>query len=188
MIKWIILILLVAISTIVFGLSYENTTKHAKPEKISAIEMGQEFLNKTAINNSVEKRILGELREITEQEILKEAEIPDMEENEQILYNGIKLSADYNQVSYEYSSEKISDVEYLAKLFDYKIKYEKYMTAVDSYIGEKDILIQRNSMIQELEEIKKQITLLRNSQNMTEWEIKTEYEKYKKYLPSMFVP
>ena len=93
----------------------------------------------------------------------------------------------YNQVSFEYSTEKLSDLEYLSKLFDFQIKYQKYMTSIDSYIGEEDILIHKNSMTLELEKINQDIQILKNSMDLeNDLELKSEYDKYKKFLPSMF--
>ncbi len=128
-------------------------------------------------------------REITAEEVLKETTLPDLKASEEILNNGIRLSTNYNQISYDYSAGKFVDQEYFSKLFDFRIKYEKYMTAIDSYIGDEDILIQKNSMIQELKEINQQITLLKNSESFeVEWELESQYDKYKKFLPTMFAP
>ncbi len=144
---------------------------------------------KIEFENPTEEKILNELREITEEEVLLETQLPDLELSEKIMENGIRLSSDYNQVSYDYSAGKFFDKQYFSKLFDFRIKYEKYMTAIDVYIGDEDILSLRNSMIQELEEINQQINLLKNSESIEEgWELTSNYDRYKKLLPSMFVP
>ena len=192
MIKWIIIIFLIGTPFIFLSMnSFQEKEVNLGPElgKSSIMEVAEEFVKQTSFENESEQRILNELREITEEEILKEFEIPDLEESEKILNNGIKLSAEYNQISYDYSLEKLSDQLYFSKLLDFRIKYEKYMTAIDSYIGEGEILIQKNAMMQELGEIDKQITLLKHSENVEEnIEQITEYDKYKEFLPSMFTP
>ena len=88
---------------------------------------------------------MNESLEILGVNILNELQLPELEKNGDMLNNGIELSANYNQVSLDYSSKKLNDQEYLLKLFDFSIKYEKYMTAIDSYID--DILILKKSMM-----------------------------------------
>jgi len=171
--------------------SFEEKVSKIGPElgTASIIEIGEEFIRQTSSGNPTEERILNELRKITEEEVRLETQLPDLKSSEEILNNGIRLSAKYNQISYDYSAGKVGDEEYFSKLFDFRIKYEKYMTAIDSYIGKENILIQKNSMIQELKEINQQITLLKNSESFeVEWELESQYDKYKKFLPTMFAP
>ena len=132
---------------------------------------------------------MNELREITEKEIRLETQLPDLKKSEEIFDNGIRLSSEYNQISLDYSAGKIGNKEIFSKLFDFRIKYEKYMTSIDSYIGDEDILIQKNAMTQELKEINQLIILLKTSESFEDgWEIASEYDKYKKFLPTMFTP
>ncbi len=192
MIKWLLILSLIGIPIVFLSISdFQEKEVKTGPElgKASILEVGQEFIKQTSLGNPTEEKILNELREITEEEVLLETQLPDLKASEEIMNNGISLSANYNQISYDYSVGKFNDKEYFSKLFDFRIKYEKYMTAIDSYIGDGDILILRNSMIQELEEINQQITLLKNSESFEEgWEPASEYDKYKKFLPSMFTP
>ena len=191
MIKWLLILPLIGIPIVFLSMndSQENEIKIG-PElgKASIIEVGQEFIKQTSLENPTEENILGMFREITAEEILKETKLPDLKESEKIMNNGIRLSANYNQISYDYSVGKFDDKEYFSKLFDFRIKYEKYMTAIDSYIGNEDILTLKNSMIQELKEINQQIALLKNNSVEEGWEPISEYDKYKKFLPSMFTP
>ena len=192
MIKWLVILSLIGIPIIFLSMNgFQEKEIKTGPElgKASIVEVGREFVKQTSLGNPTEENILNNLREITAEEILKETTLPDLEESKKILNNGIRLSTNYNQISYDYSAGKFIDKEYLSKLFDFRIKYEKYMTAIDSYIGDEDILILRNSMVQELEEINQQITLLKNSENIEdEWELASEYDRYKEFLPSMFTP
>jgi len=190
--KWLIILPIIAIPIIFLSMtSFEEKVTKTGPElgTASIIEIGEEFIRQTSSGNPTEERILNELRKITEEEVHLETQLPDLKSSEEILNNGIRLSAKYNQISYDYSAGKVGDEEYFSKLFDFRIKYEKYMTAIDSYIGKENILIQKNSMMQELKEINQQITLLKNSEGFEEgWELESQYDKYKKFLPTMFAP
>lgn len=192
MIKWLIILSLIAIPIIFLIMSsFEEKEIKIGPElgTASIIAVGQEFIRQTSTGEPTEETSLNELREITEKEIRLETQLPDLKKSEEIFDNGIRLSSEYNQVSLEYSAEKIGNTEYFSKLFDFRIKYEKYMTAMDSYIGDEDILIQKNSMTQELKEINQQINILKNSESFEEgWEQASQYDKYKKFLPTMFAP
>lgn len=191
MIKWLIILPLIAIPIIFLIMSsFEEKEIKTGPElgTASIIAVGQEFIRQTSLGNPTEETSSNELREITEKEIRLETQLPDLKKSEEIFDNGIKLSADYYQISLDYSAGKIGNKEIFSKLFDFRIKYEKYMTAIDSYIGDEDILIQRNSMIQELKEINQQITLLKNESIEEGWEPISQYDKYKKFLPTMFTP
>ena len=156
----------------------------------SVLDIGEEFVKKASIRNSTQDDyVLGTFREITQQEILKESIVHDPSKDEKIFQNGIRLSDDYNRISYDYSQEKIDDLEYMSELLDFQIKYQIYLTAVDSYTGNEDILIHKNSMVMELEKINQDIVLLKNSLFIEEgWESQSKYDKYKKFLPSMFSP
>lgn len=192
MIKWLIILSLIAIP-IIFLIMSSFEEKEIKTGlelgTASIIAVGQEFIRQTSLGEPIEETSLNELREITEKEIRLETQLPDLKKSEEIFDNGIRLSSEYNQVSLEYSAEKIGNKEYFSKLFDFRIKYEKYMTAMDSYIGDEDILIQENSMTQELKEINQQINILKNSESFEEgWEQASQYDKYKKFLPTMFAP
>lgn len=192
MIKWLIILPLIAIPIIFLIMSgFDEKEIKTGPElgTASIIAVGQEFIRQTSLGEPTEEMSLNELREITEKEIRLETQLPDLKKSEEIFDNGIRLSSDYYQVSLEYSVEKIGENEYFSKLFDFRIKYEKYMTSIDSYIGDEDILIQKNSMTQELKEINNQINIIKNSKNFDEgWEQLSQYDKYKKYLPTMFTP
>lgn len=192
MIKWLIILPLIAIPIIFLIMSgFDEKEIKTGPElgTASIISVGQEFIRQTSLGEPTEETSLNELREITEKEIRLETQLPDLKKSEEIFDNGIRLSSDYYQVSLEYSVEKIGENEYFSKLFDFRIKYEKYMTSIDSYIGDEDILIQKNSMTQELKEINNQINIIKNSKNFDEgWEQLSQYDKYKKYLPTMFTP
>lgn len=191
MIKWLLILLLIAIPIVFLSMSgFQEKEIKTGPElgKASIVEVGLEFIKQASLENPTEENILGMFREITAEEVLKETTLPDLEESKKIMDNGVRLSTNYNQISYDYSVGKFVDKEYFSKLFDLRIKYEKYMTAIDSYIGDEDILIQRNSMIQELKEINQQITLLKNESIEEGWEPISQYDKYKKFLPTMFTP
>ena len=170
--------------------SYQESEKYSESDftgQEAILKIGEEFIQKASVQTSSnDVHILNSLREITEEE-LKESQVPDLSENEKIFNNGLRLSDDYNRVSFDYSNEKISDMEYLIKLFDFQIKYQKYMTAVDSYIGDKDILDLKNSMLMEYKKINEQIILLKNSGTVNDdWKSQSDFDKYKKFLPSMF--
>lgn len=63
------------------------------------------------------------------------------------------------------------------------------MTAIDSYIGDDDILSLKHSLILEYEKINQDIILLKNSGTLDEeWQSESKYDKYKEFLPSMFEP
>jgi len=192
MIKWLIILPLIAIPIIFLIMSsFEEKEIKTGPElgTASIIAVGQEFIRQTSLGNPTEETSSNELREITEKEIRLETQLPDLKKSEKIFNNGIRLSAEYNQISLDYSAGKIGNKEIFSKLFDFRIKYEKYMTAIDSYIGDEDILIQKNAMLQELKEINQQIVLLKNSENFEEgWELASDYDRYKKFLPTMFNP
>lgn len=192
MIKWLIVFALIGTPIIFLSvINFEENEVGTKAElgKVSIIKVGEEFVKNTSSGKPAEEYILGMFREITKEEIRKETELPDLKASETILNNGIRLSTNYNQISYDYSAEKITDKEYFSKLLDMRIKYEIYMTSVDAYIGEEDIMSLRNSIIQELKEINQQIIILKNYDDIEEgWELVPEYDKYKKFLPSMFKP
>jgi len=191
MIKWLLILPLIVIPIVFLSMNdFQEKEIKTGPElgKASIIEVGQEFIKQASLENPTEENILGMFREITAEEVLKETKLPDLKEGEKILNNGIRLSSNYNQISYDYSIGKFDDKEYFSKLFDFRIKYEKYMTAIDSYIGNEDILTLKNSMIQELKEINQQIALLKNKSVEEGWEPISEYDKHKKFLPSMFTP
>lgn len=153
------------------------------------LKVGEDFIEKASKEKPREDHTLNELREITEEEIRKETQIPDLKESEKIFSNGMKLSDNYNQVSFDYSTEKISDDEYFSELLNFQIKYQKYMTAIDSYIGDDDILSLKHSLILEYEKINQDIILLKNSGTLDEeWQSESKYDKYKEFLPSMFEP
>lgn len=192
MLKWIILIAVVGIPLFVlyiYDFQSNTHTGDVDMSKSSILNVGREFVNQVSPEETTRENTLGVLLEITDKDILKEKEIPDLSASENIQNNGVRLSASYNQASYDYSTGKTPVDEYFLKLLDFKIKYEKYMTAIDSYIGNDDIIIQKNSMKQELEEINQQINTLKRSENFEDgWETKSEFDKYKKLLPSMFTP
>ena len=192
MIKWIILLSLIGIPIIFLGMASSQEpemTSDSGLGTVSIIKVGEDFIKKTSSGNSTEENILGLFRDITEEEILKETALPNLADSEKIMNNGLHLTANYNQISYDYSVGKITDEKYFLKLLDFRIKYETYMTSMDSYIGDDDILILRNSMIEELKEINQQIIVLKNYQELADdWELVSEYDRYKKFLPSMFAP
>lgn len=192
MIKWLIVLSLIVIPIVFWSMdSFQKNEFKSEPElgKSSIMEVAEEFVKQNSFENESEQKTLNANREITEEEILKELELPDLDVNEKILNNGMQLSADYSQISYDYSAEKLSDQLYLSKLLDFRIKYEKYLTSIDAYIGNKDILLLQNSIIEELKEINQQITILKKYEEIgDEWESVSEYDKYKKFLPSMFTP
>lgn len=188
--KSLFLIPLIAIPLVLVIVSYQESEKYSESDftgQEAILKIGEEFIQKASVQTSSnDVHILNSLREITEEE-LKESQVPDLSENEKIFNNGLRLSDDYNRVSFDYSNEKISDMEYLIKLFDFQIKYQKYMTAVDSYIGDKDILDLKNSMLMEYKKINEQIILLKNSGTVNDdWKSQSDFDKYKKFLPSMF--
>ncbi|KAF6247070.1 hypothetical protein C6990_05145 [Nitrosopumilus sp. b3] len=153
------------------------------------LKVGEDFIEQASKEKPQEVHTLNELREITEEEIRKETQIPDLKESEKIFANGMKLSDNYNQVSFDYSTEKIGDDEYFSELLNFQIKYQKYMTAIDSYIGDDDILSLKHSLMLEYEKINQDIILLKNSGTLDEkWQSQSKYDKYKEFLPSMFEP
>lgn len=188
--KPLIFLPLIAISIIFILISPQDSKKYSELDltgQDAILKVGEDFIKQVSNETPDQDHVLNGLREITEEEIRKETQIHDPTESEKIFTNGMKLSDDYNRISFEYSTEKLNDAEFFSKLLDFKIKYEKYMTAIDSYIGDDDILILKNSMVKEYEKINKQITLIKNSGIINdEWESQTEFDKYKKYLPSMF--
>lgn len=190
--KFLILLPIIAIPILFIIFNSEEKGLYSESDFVgqsAILKVGEDFIKRASIENPTldEEHTLNELREITEAELLKEFKVPDHSESEKIFNNGLKLSDDYNQISFAYSTEKLSDLEYLSKLLDFQIKYQKYMTAIDSYIGDEDIVIHKNSMTQELEKINQDIQLLKNSIDVKgEWESQSEFDKYKKFLPSMF--
>lgn len=192
MFKWIILVALIGIPLFVlymYDFQSNTHTTDTDMSKSSIVDIGYEFVKQASHDETTKENSLGNIMDITDRDIEKEKEIPDLSASEKIQNNGVRLSTSYNQASYDYLAGKILAEEYFLKLLDYKIKYEKYMTAIDSYIGKEDITIQKNSMVQELNEINQQINTLKSSKNSEDgWEAKSEYEKYRKLLPSMFTP
>ena len=190
--KWLFLVPMLVLPIILISTAQSDEQSGISGPQLgtsSILAVGESFVQLNSNENSTEEKILGTFREITEEEILEESRLPDLEKSEMILENGIRLSANYNQISYDYSNEKFSDFEYLGKLMDFRIKYEKYLTAVDAYIGKEDILVQKNSMIIELDEINKQIILLKNSENILGHpDFSEQNDKFKKFLPPMFAP
>jgi len=192
MYKWLILAALIGMP-LVFLYMYDfqgnGVISGQDEDKSSVLDIGQDFIKQVSHDEPSKENTLGMFEDISDANILKEKEIPDLNASEKIQNSGVRLSTNYNQLSYDYSNGKIPPSQYLAALMDFKIKYEKYMTALDSYIGSEDITIQRNSMIQELRDIEQQINTLKNSKTFEDgWESKSEYDKYKKLLPSMFTP
>jgi hypothetical protein len=192
MYKWVFLLALIGIPLVFFSI-YNIPGNGIKSvptvEKSSILDMGQDFINKVTHEKSTEGHTLGMFEDITDEDVLKEKETPDLLASEKIQNNGIRLSTSYNQVSLDYSGGKLTPDEYLTKLLDFKIKYEKYMTAMDSYVGSEDITIQRNSMIQELKDINQEISVLKSTKNTEDgWQTKSEYDQFRKFLPSMFTP
>jgi competence protein ComGC len=181
---------LIAIPIIFILISPQDSKKYSELDltgQDAILKVGEDFIKQASIETLDQDHILNGLREITEEEIRKETQIHDPTESEKIFTNGMKLSDDYNRISFEYSAEKLNVAEFFSKLLDFKIKYEKYVTAIDSYIGDEDILVLKNSMVKEYKKINEQITLIKNSGTINdEWESQTEFDKYKKYLPSMF--
>ncbi|MCV0409507.1 hypothetical protein [Nitrosopumilus sp.] len=188
--KSLILLPLIAIPIIFILFSPQDSKKYSELDltgQDAILKVGEDFIKQASVETLDQDHILNELREITEEEIRKETQIHDPTESEKIFTNGMKLSDDYNRISFEYSTEKLTVAEFFSKLLDFKIKYEKYMTAIDSYIGDEDILVLKNSMVKEYKKINEQITLIKNSGTIDdEWESQTEFDKYKQYLPSMF--
>jgi competence protein ComGC len=188
--KSLIFLPLIAIPIIFILISPQDSKKYSELDltgQDAILKVGEDFIKQASIETLDQDHILNGLREITEEEIRKETQIHDPTESEKIFTNGMKLSDDYNRISFEYSAEKLNVAEFFSKLLDFKIKYEKYVTAIDSYIGDEDILVLKNSMVKEYKKINEQITLIKNSGTINdEWESQTEFDKYKKYLPSMF--
>ncbi|WP_299293156.1 hypothetical protein [Nitrosopumilus sp.] len=189
--KWLFLVPMLVLPIILISTLQSEEQSGTSPQlgTSSILAVGESFVQLNSNDNSTEEKILGTFREITEEEILEESRLPDLEKSQLIFENGIRLSANYNQISYDYSNDKFSDFEYLGKLTDFRIKYEKYLTAIDAYIGKEDILVQKNSMIIELDEINKQIVLLKNSENILGHpDFSQQNDKFKKLLPPMFAP
>lgn len=192
--KSLILLPIIAIPILFIMLHSEEKTIYSDTDFVgqsAILKVGEDFIEQATKENSPsdDSHVLNELREITDAELLEEFKVPDPTESEKIFNNGIKLSDNYNQISFEYSTEKISDYEYLSKLLDFQIKYQKYLTAIDSYVGAEDILIHKNSMVLELKKINQDITILKNSMGVEgNLESGSEFDKYKKFLPSMFGP
>jgi competence protein ComGC len=188
--KSLIFLPLIAIPIIFILISPQDSKKYSELDltgQDAILKVGEDFIKQASIETLDQDHILNGLREITEEEIRKETQIHDPTESEKIFTNGMKLSDDYNRISFEYSAEKLNVAEFFSKLLDFKIKYEKYVTAIDSYIGDEDILVLKNSMVKEYKKINEQIALIKNSGTINdEWESQTEFDKYKKYLPSMF--
>ncbi len=205
MIKKITLVVIVGIGVIVFSIfnlqEKEDISGPVLGEAsimevmLSFIESASNDQNKNikalieTVSNDENKNIKA-LREITveELEILDALKLPNLERNEKIIEFGVKISTQYNQESLDYSSGRITDNEYYTKLYNLRDYYQAYMTFMDSYIGEGDVLIQKKSMIEELVEIEKQINLLKFSENIYDDDQASGIDKYKKLLPSMFKP
>lgn len=189
--KILFLLPLIAIP-ILLVMTMEEGEKYSELEltgQSAILKVGEDFIEKASKEKLQEDHPLNELREITEEEIRKETQIPDLKESEKIFSNGMKLSDNYNQVSFDYSTEKINDDEYYSELLNFQIKYQKYMTAIDSYIGDEDILSLKHSLMLEYKKINQNIILLKNSGTLNEeWQSESKYDKYKKFLPSMFEP
>jgi len=189
MIKKITLVVIVGIGVIVFGIfSFQEKEDQSGPVlgEASIMEVMLAFIE-SASNN--ENKNIDALREITEEEeIFYALKLPNLERNEKIIEFGVKISTQYNQESLDYSSGRITDNEYYTKLYNLRDYYQAYMIFADSYIVEGDGLIQKKSMIEELIEIEKQINLLKFSENIYDDEQASEFDKYKKLLPSMFKP
>ena len=190
--KSLILLPIIAIPIIFIMFNSDEKEIYSETDFVgqsAILKVGEDFIKQASKENinSDDSHVLNELREITEAELLEEFKVPDHTESEKIFNNGIKLSDDYNQISFNYSTEKLSDMEYLSELLDFQIKYQKYMTAIDSYIGDEDIVIHKNSLTLELEKINHDIQILKNSIDLEhDLESKSEYDKYIKFLPSMF--
>ena len=190
--KSLILLPIIAIPILFIMFNSEEKEIYSETDFVgqsAILKVGEDFIKQASLETieSDKEHTLNELREITEAELLKEFYVPDHTESEKIFDNGLKLSDDYNQVSFDYSTEKLTDLDYLPKLLDFQIKYQKYMTAIDSYIGDEDIVIHKNSMALELEKINQDIQQLKNSIGVErDLESKSEYDKYTKFLPSMF--
>lgn len=190
MIKWAILLVLVGIPIVYLSLNdFEEKPSKSGPElgKSSIMEVGQEFIDNASVENSSEPR-LDTFLELTEEEIIRIFRLPDLERGEEIMNLGIRLSTQYNQGSFDYSSGRITDADYYKILFNLRENYEAYLTFSDSYVGKGDILNQKKSMIQELEKIDEQLTLLKNSEKFEIPKYLSENDKYKKFLPAMFAP
>ncbi len=189
--KLLFLLPLIAIPVLLI-LTNQEGEKYSELEltgQSAILKVGEDFIEQASKEKHVEDHTLNELREITEEEIRKATKIPDLKESEKIFANGMKLSDDYNKISFDYSTEKIDDDEYYSKLLNFQIKYQKYMTAIDSYIGDEDILDLKHSLALEYEQITLDIISLKNSGIITdEWQSQSEYDKYRDYLPSMFKP
>jgi len=192
MFKWIILMAVIGIPLFVlymYNFQSDVHTADTDMSESSVLDVGREFVKQASREEIAKENTLGIFMEITNKDMLKEKEILDISVSEKIQNNGIRLSSSYNQASFDYSNGKLSPEEYFFQLLNFKIKYEKYMTALDSYVGEDDIIIQKNSMMQEFKEINQQINTLKSSENFKDgWETKPEFDSYKKLLPSMFSP
>lgn len=171
------------------GTFQENKEKFSSKlnEESSTLEIGKEFIS-LASNNQIAEykgRMLGNVIDIDEVKVLNDAR--SFANNEEILERGVRLTDAYNRIVYEFSAERISYKDYIIKVYEYRIKYEKFMTAINSYIGKEDILVLKNSMLKELNDMKFQIREFENSRAPeNDWELISEYDKYRKFLPSMF--
>lgn len=191
--RWIFFAVIISAPILILNLvDFQENRLYTVAEfgKVPIVEVGMDFVRKASNekeNQTVDENILGTFRELTEEEILKATKIPNLTKSEEILNNGNRLSTSYHHANYEYSSGKIVDVDYLGKLFDFRIKYEKHFDTIDAYIGHDDVLTQKHIMEKELDDIDKQITLIRKSGKIEEgWESISEIDKFKKFLPSMF--
>ena len=190
MITKITLLVIVSIGVIVFSVfSIQEKEDKRGPVlgEASIMEVMLSFIESASIEEN-ENTIT--LRNITveEQEILDALKLPNLERNEKIIEFGVRISTQYNQASLDYSSGNIGDNEYYTKLYNLRDYYQAYMTFTDSHIGEGDVLIQKKSMIQELIKIEEQINFLKFSENIYDDKQSSGFDKYEKFLPSMFSP
>jgi len=189
MIKNITLLVIIGIGVIVFSIfSFQEKEDQSGPVlgEASIMEVMMAFIETI----SKEEKNINPLKEITdeEKEILEALKLPNLERNEKMINFGVRISTQYNQASLDYSSGNIRDNEYYTNLYNLRDYYLAYMTFTDSYIGEGDVLIQKKSMIKELIEIEEELTLLEVSKNIYDEKGTSEFEKYDKFLPSMFAP
>jgi len=190
MIKNITLLVIIGIGVIVFSVfSFQEKENQSGPVlgEASIMEVMMAFIV-TVSNEENEKNV--KLKGITmeEQEILNALKLPNLERNEKMINFGVRISTQYNQASLDYSSGNIRDNEYYTNLYNLRDYYLAYMTFTDSYVGEGDVLIQKKSMIKELIKIEEELTLLEFSENIHDEEHTSEFDKYDKFLPSMFTP
>lgn len=190
MIKKITLLVIVGIGLIVFSVfSFQEKEDKRGPVlgEVSIMEVMLAFIETASFKEKENKMLLRDIT-VEEQEILEVLKLPNLERNEKMIEFGVRISTQYNQASLDYSSENIRDNEYYTKLYNLRDYYQAYMTFTDSYIGEGDVLIQKKSMMQELIKIEEQINILKFSENIYDDEQTSEFDKYQRFLPSMFTP